>query len=81
MDVIQELIDNKIAQFILTGSSARKLKHGQDINLLPGRVLPFYLDPLHYLELTKNTSPILNELLIHGSLPEIYLTKNKSQKK
>ena len=34
-----DFIDNKLAQFILSGSSAQKLKHGQHINLLPGRVV------------------------------------------
>ena len=29
MDAIQYLIDQKLGQFILTGSSARKLKHGR----------------------------------------------------
>src|SRR5688572_8576346 len=28
MDAVQDLIDRKIGQFILTGSSARKLRHG-----------------------------------------------------
>src|ERR1700722_1721417 len=35
MDIAQDLIDKKVAQFILTGSSARKLKHGPRVNLLP----------------------------------------------
>ena len=48
-DAVQVLIDNKDAKFVLTGSSARKLKrHG--INLLPGRVKRFYLTPLTWGE-------------------------------
>src|SRR5262249_21537009 len=39
MDIAQYFIDQKLAQFILTGSSARKLKTGKDLNLLPGRVV------------------------------------------
>ena len=39
MDTVQYIIDKQQAQFILSGSSARKLKHGKDINLLPGRVV------------------------------------------
>jgi len=34
------------AQFVFTGSSARKLRRGRDINLLPGRLVALRLDPL-----------------------------------
>ena len=70
MDAIQDLIDRKIAQFILSGSSARKLKHGSEINLLPGRVIALTLDPLNLAELPEPI-PSLEELLIYGSLPGI----------
>ena len=69
MDSLQDLIDNKRAQFILTGSSARKLKHGADLNLLPGRVIKLCMDPLHLDEFLM--VPPLEELLIYGSLPSI----------
>ncbi len=35
LDEVQYLIDKKLAQFLLTGSSARKLKRNKNINLLP----------------------------------------------
>ncbi len=70
MDAIQDLIDRKIAQFVLTGSSARKLKHGSEINLLPGRIIALMLDSLSLEELPKPI-PSLEELLIYGSLPGI----------
>ena len=73
MDLVQYLIDEKIAQFILTGSSARKLKQSGHVNLLPGRVVLFYLDPFSLSELNLNTLT-LDELLISGALPELYLT-------
>src|SRR5438132_952188 len=38
-DSVQDLIDRKKAKFILTGSSARKLRRGKSVNLLPGRVV------------------------------------------
>ena len=38
LDVAQAAIDQKRARFILTGSSARKLRRG-NVNLLPGRVV------------------------------------------
>lgn len=70
MDVAQELIDKKAAQFILTGSSARKLKHGAHVNLLPGRVVSLVMDPLT-LEEIPEPRPDLNSLLLYGSLPGI----------
>jgi uncharacterized protein len=71
MDIIQILIDQKIAKFILTGSSARKLKHGANINLLPGRVTLHYLDPLMLQE--HEFSKDIQGLLEYGSLPGIWL--------
>jgi len=75
MDVIQLLIDNQEAQFILTGSSVRKLRRHSQFNLLPGRVINFHLDPLSLLELPAS-SLHLESLLLYGSLPGIYLDKN-----
>lgn len=69
MDVAQYLIDNKLAQFILTGSSARKLKTGRDINLLPGRVVVLTMAPLLYKEFPS--PPKLEEILLYGTLPGI----------
>ncbi len=49
-DSVQYLIDERLAAFVLTGSSARKLRRG-GANLLPGRVKSFRLDPLSWNEL------------------------------
>ena len=68
LDAVQDLIDRKVANFILTGSSARKLRRGAEINLLPGRVVAFRLDPFSLLEFPAKD---LNERLIYGSLPGI----------
>lgn len=85
-DAVQVLIDNKDAQFILTGSSARKLKrHG--VNLLPGRIKRYHLSPLLWGELglmkecaitelsldniNHNISYSFKDTLIYGSLPGI----------
>ncbi len=75
LDIIQELIDDKVAQFLLTGSSARKLRRYQEINLLPGRLVNLRLDPLTYFELQE---PNLNDLMMYGGLPGIYTTSKKS---
>ncbi|HKP94262.1 MAG TPA: ATP-binding protein [Fibrobacteria bacterium] len=49
LDAVQLLIDEGKANFILTGSSARKLRKAGS-NLLPGRVKSFHLDPLSWTE-------------------------------
>jgi len=69
MDIAQHLIDNRLAQFILTGSSARKLKTGKELNLLPGRVVALTLSPFLYNELSEK--PSLNDILLYGTLPGI----------
>jgi len=79
MDVVQGLIDDNMAQFILTGSSARKLKHGAHINLLPGRLIPLRLAPLSFDE-TSRLHKTLPELLIYGALPEIVTTTSADEK-
>jgi predicted AAA+ superfamily ATPase len=73
MDPIQKLIDEKKAQFIITGSSARKLKMQSDLNLLPGRVLYFRLDSFSLEEYKFDE---ILRLLYFGSLPEIALTED-----
>jgi len=66
--------------FILTGSSARKLKRGQ-ANLLGGRALNFNLAPFTYEELInaqteKKTVFSLKKALEIGTLPNIYLEQD-----
>lgn len=70
MDVAQHLIDKGNAQFILSGSSARKLKTGKEINLLPGRVVSLHMTPLLYQE-SAVFDPTLENLLLYGTLPGI----------
>jgi predicted AAA+ superfamily ATPase len=67
---VQDLIDRKLAQFILTGSSARKLRRGHAPNWLPGRLVPLRLDPL---SLAERRPRLLDEALVFGSLPGIAL--------
>lgn len=79
LDGVQYLIDNKQAQFVLTGSSARKLKRDHDVNLLPGRVVRMQLDALCLEEIPqylRNTE----SLLLFGSLPEIVLKNSQADK-
>lgn len=78
-DIAQLLIDQKKAQFILTGSSAHKLKHGTHVNLLPGRVVALTMDPLHFDELPKNWRQ-LDDILIYGTLPFIVLENSNDNR-
>jgi predicted AAA+ superfamily ATPase len=68
LDVVQDMIDRRVADFIITGSSARKLRRGAEVNLLPGRVVTFRLDPFSLREFPAKD---LNEILLYGSLPGI----------
>jgi uncharacterized protein len=73
LDVVQYLIDNDTAQFVLTGSSARKLRSSSELNLLPGRVIVYHMDPLTLTECPENWLN-LETLLYDGSLPDIVNT-------
>lgn len=79
MDVAQDLIDRNIAQFILTGSSARKLTKGRQVNLLPGRVIVVYGSLLSLHEIEQENYTLMDQLL-YGSLPEIVLTPDADQR-
>jgi len=71
LDVVQTIVDEQSERFrfLLSGSSARKLRRGQ-ANLLPGRVHLHYLHPLLQHELGEDFE--LERVLAHGSLPGIY---------
>ncbi len=73
MNSVQDLVDRRLARFVLTGSSARKLRRGSGVNLLPGRLLPLRLDPL---SLAERIPPTLEQALLYGSLPGIALAGN-----
>lgn len=77
LDVIHLLIETKKSskQFILTGSSARKLKAG-GANLLAGRALMYHLYPFSYLEL--DTLFDLSQALTWGLLPRMVFLKSDS---
>ena len=75
LNVVQALLDEKSPhRFLLTGSSARKLKGG-GANLLPGRILLEHLDPLSYWELGPRFD--LEKVLRIGSLPGVYLDEKE----
>lgn len=75
MNTIQELIDRKVGyQFLLTGSSARKLRRGR-ANLLPGRIHAYELGPLVSQELDFKMET--EKLLRFGSLPEVWVDNSE----
>jgi uncharacterized protein len=65
------LIEEKNLKFLLTGSSARKLRQG-GINLLGGRARTKYFHPFIYKELANNFD--LHKALNTGLIPSIYLS-------
>lgn len=73
LDVVQRLLKKKTKYFILTGSSARKLKKG-GANLLAGRAFVYHLFPLTFLELANTFD--LDLALKWGTLPEILSFSN-----
>jgi uncharacterized protein len=72
LNVVQVVLDDpgNRFRFLLTGSSARKLRRG-GANLLPGRVVLEYLDPLTVAELPRPFD--LQRALQVGMLPGIFL--------
>lgn len=72
LDEIHWLIENKSASFLLTGSSARKLRRTHS-NLLAGRAWRFEMSPLSFYE-TKNF--ILEKVLKTGLLPPHFLSSS-----
>ncbi len=79
MDAVQDLIDSQTAQFILTGSSARKLRREGEVNWLPGRVLILRMDPLFISEVAA-LYPTIEELLLYGSLPHVFLEPSRENR-
>lgn len=69
LDTVQRLMKDTDKKFIMTGSSARKLKKG-GANLLAGRAFVYNLYPLSFLELGDAFD--LEHILRWGSLPQIF---------
>lgn len=72
LDEVHWLHENRLVQFALCGSSARKVKRGH-ANLLGGRAIRYEMFGLIAAELYPNFD--LTRILNHGYLPRIYLAK------
>lgn len=78
LDEVHQIIESPHSPyFILTGSSARKLKRAK-ANLLGGRASTIELFPLTYFELSERF--LLERALTYGTLPKIYLEDNGEER-
>ncbi|MCP4682230.1 MAG: ATP-binding protein [Desulfobacterales bacterium] len=75
LNEIHWLIENTNASFLMTGSSARKLRRGH-ANLLGGRAWRYTMAPLTYTEIIGFD---LEEIVISGLLPPHFLSEDPLQ--
>src|SRR3990167_1951912 len=73
LNEIHRLIEKNKYKFILTGSSARKIRR-KGVNLLAGRALSYHLYPLTAAELMNDFN--LDHSLNYGQLPCAYTEEN-----
>jgi len=71
LNEVHRLIETHGTRFLLTGSSARKLRRG-GINLLGGRARTKYLHPLTYKELNRHYDLLM--AIERGLIPSIYFS-------
>ena len=76
LNEVHRLIEEKRYKFILTGSSARKLRKG-GVNLLAGRALTYYMYPLTAEELGGDFD--LTTSLRFGNMPAVYEEEDKKR--
>lgn len=73
MDEIHLMIEEQGRRFLLTGSSARKLRRSYT-KLMGGRTRSIYMHPFVYPEIKMDFD--LGEILGYGTLPGIYLSED-----
>ncbi len=71
LDEVHRLIEERRIHFLLTGSSARKLRRG-GVNLLGGRARTMYMHPFTYRELGNQFD--LLRAIQRGLIPSIYFS-------
>jgi uncharacterized protein len=77
LDLVHQLIESRNQKFILSGSSARKLKRG-GANLLAGRAFVYHLFPLTTREIGEQYAVI--DALRWGTLPKILHLEEQEDK-
>ena len=75
LNEVHRLIEDENKKFLLTGSSARKLRK-KNVNLLAGRALKSEFFPLTWFELQRAKNFNLSRYLLYGGLPLAYLSKH-----
>ncbi len=75
LNEVHRLIEERGVRFLLTGSSARKLRHG-GVNLLGGRARTQYFHPFIVKELGRHFD--LKRALNSGLIPSIYLSSDSN---
>ena len=75
LDEVHWLIENRHLSFLLTGSSARKLRRGQ-ANLLGGRAWKRHMTPLAYPEVDSLN---LEGIMVSGLLPPHFLSPDPKE--
>lgn len=79
LDDVQILIDRLSINFLLTGSSARKLKR-ESANLLGGRATWRNMNSFSIMELQDNKLDYnLLDILNYGTLPNVFICENKEE--
>jgi predicted AAA+ superfamily ATPase len=78
LDIVHQQIETSRFKFALTGSSARKLRHGS-ANLLAGRAFVLYLFPLTAREIGEQFS--LQTALAWGTLPRVVTLESNDERR
>ena len=75
LDEVHFLIEERGIRFLLTGSSARKLKN-TGVNLLGGRASQRHLHPFTFPEIGHHEDYTLPFIFEHGLLPSMFLSQD-----
>lgn len=75
LDEVHYLIEERNIKFLLTGSSARKLK-ATGVNLLGGRATQRHFHPFNYAEIGFHKNYNLPHIFEHGLIPSMFLSSD-----
>ncbi|MBQ8777398.1 MAG: DUF4143 domain-containing protein, partial [Treponema sp.] len=74
-DEVHFLIEERNIRFLLTGSSARKLR-SSGVNLLGGRATQRHFHPFNFAEIGNHPNYNLSYIFEHGLLPSMFLSSD-----
>lgn len=77
LDEVHLMIEETDIRFLMTGSSARRLRE-TGVNLLGGRAGKMNLHPFVWPE-TRQFKPTLDRILTYGMLPSVFLSKEPDE--